>query len=42
MALVVFDTALAAEVRLDRQTTRHEQTRLVTIETLHALAERRP
>ena len=42
VALVVFDTALAAEVRLDRQTTRHEQTRLVTIETLNALAERRP
>ena len=42
VALVIFDTALAAEVRLDRQTTRHEQTRLVTIETLHALAERRP
>lgn len=42
VALVVFDTALAAEVRLDRQTTQHEQTRLVTIETLRSLAERRP
>ena len=42
VALVVFDTALAAEVRLDRQTARHDATRLVTIETLHALGERRP
>jgi hypothetical protein len=38
VALVVFDTALAAEVRLDRQTAPHEGTRLVTIETLRTLA----
>ncbi len=38
VVLVVFDTALAAEVRLDRQTAPHEGTRLVTIETLRTLA----
>jgi hypothetical protein len=38
VALVVFDTALAAEVRLDRQTAPWEHTRLVTIETLATLA----
>jgi hypothetical protein len=42
VGLVIFDTALAAEVRLDRQTAPHEQTRLVTIETLAALATRAP
>jgi hypothetical protein len=42
VGLVVFDTALAAEVRLDRQTAPHEQTRLITIETLAALATRAP
>ena len=42
VGLVVFDTALAAEVRLDRLTAPHEQTRLVTIETLAALATRAP
>jgi hypothetical protein len=42
VALVVFDTALAAEVRLDRQTAPWAQTRLVTIETLRSLGERRP
>jgi hypothetical protein len=42
VGLVVFDTALAAEVRLDRQTAPHEQTRLVTIETLASLATRAP
>jgi hypothetical protein len=42
VAIVVFDTALAAEVRLDRQTAPHERTGLVTIETLAALGERRP
>jgi len=40
VALVVFDSALAAEVRLDRQTAPHELTRLVTIETLQALGAR--
>jgi hypothetical protein len=42
VALVVFDSALAAEVRLDRQTAPHEQTRLVTIETLASLGTRAP
>jgi hypothetical protein len=42
VGLVVFDTALAAEVRLERQTAPHEQTRLVTIETLASLATRAP
>jgi hypothetical protein len=42
VALVVFDTALAAEVRLDRQTAPHEKTHLVTIETLASLATRAP
>ena len=40
VALVVFDSALAADVRLDRQTAPHELTRLVTIETLQALGAR--
>ena len=40
VGLVVFDTALAAEVRLDRQTAPHEQTRLITIENLRSLGER--
>jgi hypothetical protein len=40
VGLVVFDTALAAEVRLDRQTAPHERTRLVTIENLRSLGER--
>ena len=42
VALVVFDTALAADVRLDRQTAPHERTRLVTIETLAGLARQAP
>jgi hypothetical protein len=42
VALVVFDSALAAEVRLARQTAPHELTALVTIETLRSLGERRP
>ena len=40
VGLVVFDTALAAEVRLDRQTAPHERTRLITIENLRSLGER--
>ncbi|HEX7473398.1 MAG TPA: hypothetical protein VF323_09970 [Candidatus Limnocylindrales bacterium] len=40
VALVVFDSALAAEVRLDRQTAPHELIRLVTIETLRTLGAR--
>ena len=40
VGLVVFDTALAAEVRLDRQTAPHEGTRLITIENLGSLGER--
>jgi hypothetical protein len=40
VGLVVFDTALAAEVRLDRQTAPHERTRLITIENLGSLGER--
>lgn len=40
VGLVVFDTALAAEVRLDRQTAPHERTRLITIENLRSLGWR--
>jgi hypothetical protein len=38
VALVVFDSALAAEVRLDRQTAPRDGTRVITIETLRTLA----
>jgi hypothetical protein len=38
VALVVFDAGLSCRVRLDRQTARHDQTRLVTLESLGSLA----
>jgi hypothetical protein len=38
VALVVFDAARSCKVRLDRQTAPHDETGLVTLETLDALA----
>jgi len=38
VALVVFDAARSCEVRLDRQTAPHDETGLVTLETLDDLA----
>ena len=40
--LVVFDTRLACLTRLEAQTAPHEQTRVITIETLHDLGTARP
>jgi hypothetical protein len=40
VALVVFDSRLACEVRLARQTAPHAETRLVTIETLSGLGRK--
>jgi hypothetical protein len=37
VALVVFDAARSCEVRLDRQTARHDEIALVTLETLDGL-----
>jgi hypothetical protein len=39
VALVVFDTSPACIVRLERQTAPHVATRLITIASLHSLAE---
>jgi hypothetical protein len=41
VALVVFDARRSCELRLDRCTTPHQQTRLVALETLGALQEDR-
>jgi hypothetical protein len=40
--LVVFDTRLACLTRMEAQTAPHEQTRVITIETLHDLGTARP
>jgi hypothetical protein len=40
VALVVFDAARSCAVRLDAQTAPHDQTAIVTLETLDSLADR--
>jgi hypothetical protein len=39
VAIVVFDARRSAELRLDRSTARHDETRLVALESLDELAE---
>ncbi len=42
VALVVFDARRSAEIRLDRSTSRRDDTRLVALETIDELGEARP
>ena len=42
VAIVVFDAERSAEIRLDRETARHDRTELVALETLDRLGRRAP